>query len=133
MFANNAWVKIWKCEKAQGNYYLAQMSTSRKNESGEYETDWSDGRVRLVGTAATQAKKIKDGDRLQIANCGVTNTYNKEKKTVYTNYVVFSFAEDSNQGDTGKQKAAPKKTTKKQEDDSFMNVPDTDDEDLPFN
>ena len=133
MFANGSWVKIWKCEKGQGNYYIAQMSTSRKNEAGEYEQDWADGRVRLVGAAAKQAQDINDGDRLQIGNCGVTNKYNKEKKTMYTNYVVFSFDDsNANQAQEKNSSATAKKASKKN-DDSFMNVPETDDDELPFN
>ncbi len=120
MFSNGAWVKIWKCEKGNGNYYVAQMSTSRKNQEGNYETDWSDGRVRLVGTAAKQAEKIKDGDRLQIESCGVTNTYDKEKKVTYTNYVIFAFSNASN---TDKQ---PTKSTTVNQSSS------DEDEDLPF-
>jgi len=120
MFSNGAWAKIWKCEKGQGNYYVAQMSTSRKNQDGNYENDWSDGRVRLVGTAAKQAEKIKDGDRLQIENCGVTNTYDKEKKVTYTNYVIFAFSESG--GEKKKNtKASPAKKVEVEED-----------EDLPF-
>ena len=133
MFANGSWVKIWKCEKGQGNYYLAQMSTSRKNDAGEYEQDWSDGRVRLVGNAAKQAEKINDGDRMQINNCGVTNKYDKEKKTMYTNYVVFSFEEEANKSAPTKTKSAPTKKSPKKDDDNFMNVPETDDDELPFN
>jgi ribosomal 50S subunit-recycling heat shock protein len=128
MFGNGAWVKVWKCEKGQGNYYMAQMSSSRKNQEGQYETDWSDGRVRLVGTAAKQAEKIKAGDRLQIENCGVTNTYDKEKKTTYTNYVVFAFS--NNADSTQTQAAKPTKTTKTAKS---SDVTETSDDELPFN
>ena len=126
MFSNNAWVKVWKIEKGQGNYYMAQMSSSRKNQDGQYENDWSDGRVRLVGTAAKQAEKIKAGDRVQIENCGVTNTYDKDKKVTYTNYVVFAFSNNNNNNDNTQQKSKKKTSntnTQKQSDD----------EELPFN
>lgn len=119
MFSNGAWVKIWKCEKGNGNYYQAQMSTSRKNQEGNYETDWQDGRVRLVGTAAKQAEKIKDGDRIQIESCGVTNTYDKEKKITYTNYVIFAFSESGGKKQT--TNPAPVKQSNSEEE-----------EDLPF-
>lgn len=124
MFSNGSWIKVWKIEKGAGNYYLASMSSSKKNDKGEYEQDWADGRVRLVGTAAKQAESIKDGDRMQIESCGVTNKYDKEKKTVYTNYVVFAFAGDQ---------ATNGKTTKGKNTD-FVKVPDNgDDGELPFN
>lgn len=122
MFGNGSWVKIWKCEKGNGNYYIANMTTSKKGQDGKYEQDWGDGRVRLVGTAAKQAEKIKNGDRMQIENCGVTNTYNKEKKIVYTNYVVFAF---TNSEDKGSGKSAQTKTK------AAASV-NEEDEDLPF-
>ena len=128
MFSNNAYVKIWKIEKGNGNYFTAQMSTSTKNMGGEYEKDWSDGRVRLVGNAAKQAEKISAGDTRQIASCGVTNRYDKDKKITYTNYTIFSFVDDNTQN----SKQQGKTTTQKKSND-FINVPDSStDEELPF-
>lgn len=127
MFANRAYVKIWKLED-KGKYYTARMSTSKKVDNG-YEQDWSDNFVRLVGTAANQVRsgKLKEGDRAQIENCGVTNQYSKEKNTTYTNYVIFAFTED-NAGNTSTPANPP------QRDTSFVNVPkDLDNEELPFN
>ena len=129
MFGNGAWVKVWKCEKGQGNYYMAQMSSSRKNQEGQYETDWSDGRVRLVGTAAKQAEKIKAGDRLQIENCGVTNTYDKEKKTTYTNYVIFAFSNNA----YNNAQTQPNKPTKSTKTTKASEASETSDDELPFN
>ena len=129
MFGNGSYVKIWKLED-KGKYYQAQMSTSRKVED-KYETDWSDNFTRLVGNAASQVRsgKIKEGDRVQIDNCGVTNQYNKEKRVTYTNYVIFSFAE--NDQNTSSRNTSNKTTQKK--DTSFNDVPDGIEEDLPFN
>ena len=123
MFGNRSWVKIWKCEKGQGNYYVAQMSSSKKNSEGAYETDWNAMGVRLVGTAAKQAEKISDGDRRQIKECGVTNKYDKEKKVTYTNYVVFAFEDEA--GDGSQQKAA--------KNSDFVNVSEDSEDELPFN
>ena len=130
MFSNGAYVKIWDINKGNGNYYVANMSTSRKLDSGEYERDWSDGRVMLVGTAAKQAENIKKGDSLQIDNCGVTNQYDKDKKVMYTNYKIFSFAESDG---GGKKKSSSKSSGKVKKD--FINVPEDagDDDELPFN
>lgn len=133
MFSNGAYVKIWKIEKGNGNYYTAEMSTSKKmkdkngneimeNGRAKYETDWSDRFVRLVGTAARQAETFKAGDSIQIENCGVTNKYDKDKNTTYTNYTIFAFKEDKKSANT-----APKYPA------SATNVPDTSDEELPFN
>ena len=129
MFSNGAWVTVWSHEKGNGNYYLARLSSSRKNAEGNYEQDWSDGRVRCVGTAANQIQNFKERDRVQIKSCGVTNNYDKEKKTMYTNYVIFAF-EDGDGGST--TPSTPAKSAKKNSD--FVNVADGLDGDgeLPF-
>lgn len=125
MFANGAYVKLWKVEKGKGRYYVAQMSSSKKNQDGEYETDFSSNFVRLVGTAAQQAERFKGGERLQIDSCGVTNHYDKNTKKEYTNFVVFAFVEDGGQSQN-------KKPSKKAVEE-VTHVPDTDEEELPFN
>lgn len=130
MFANGSWVKIWECKKGNGNYYEARMSTSRKNQDGQYEQDWGDGRVRLVGTAAKQAENINDGDKLQIERCGVTNKYDKEKKVSYTNYVIFAFSNGDTQSG---QNTNTKSVSQNKQSGDFMKVPDDAiDEELPF-
>lgn len=123
MFGQGNYAKVWEVKKAeQGNYYLAQLSTSRKTQDG-YEKDWSDGRVRLVGEAAKKAATLAGNERIRIGSCGVTNTYDKEKKVMYTNYVVFDF--DLADGQQTQTKAEP--------DNSFVKVPNGVDEELPFN
>lgn len=132
-FKSNAYVKLWNLEKGKGNYYVAEMSTSKKmkdrngnevmeNGKAKYETDWSDKFVRLVGTAAKQAENLKAGDSIQIDSCEVTNKYDKEKNTTFTNYVIYAFKEDG-KGANSTPKYPASATT----------VPDTDSEELPFN
>ena len=83
MFSNNTYAKLWKIEKVKDkNYYQGQISTSRKNQNGEYETDFSASFVRFVGDAAKTAEKLNDGDRIRIINCGVTNSYDKETQRI---------------------------------------------------
>ena len=130
-FSKGNYCRIWKLEN-KGNYHVAQISTSKKNkQTDQYETDWQDSFVRLVGTAHTQAQSFNIGDKgmsAKIGACDVTNKYDKEKRTTYTNYVIFGFEEiDGNNGGNNQSKAAPKK------DDGFINIPDGADEELPFN
>ena len=123
-FGTGKFAHIWKLED-KGNYHVAQMSTSKKNkETDQYETDWQNNFVRLVGTAHTQANSLDITRNVKIGACEVTNKYDKEKNITYTNYVIFGF-EDA---DSPKQPSKPAK-----KDTSFMNIPDGADEDLPFN
>lgn len=134
-FGTGKYAKVWKIEKGNGNYYVAEMSTSKKvkdrngnevieNGKPKYDTDWSNKFVRLVGEAARTAEGLSAGASVKIGNCEVTSKYDKEKNTTYTNYVIFSF-EDNNS-----HKAAPNTTTS----GGFMNIPDNvEDDDLPFN
>lgn len=127
MFSTGSYTHIWKLED-KGNYHVAQMSTSKKNnETGEYEKDWSDNFVRLVGTAHNQAKTLDISKNVRIGRCGVSNNYNKEKNITYTNYVIFNFEdENSSSGNGGNQKSQKSK-------DDFMDVSAAiDDDELPF-
>lgn len=126
-FRQGAYAKIWKVED-KGNYHVAQMSISRKNkDTGNYDTEWQNNFVRLVGTAHQQIKSMDISHNVKLGACDVTNKYDAEKKTTYTNYVVFGF-EDAGDGTT-----APK-TAVKPDPNGFVNIPDSiDDEALPFN
>ena len=105
-------VKVWEVED-KGNYHIVSLSTSKKNkETDKYETDFSNKFVRFIGTAHKLAADLKEGDVIKLGSCEVTNKYDKEKNTTYTNYLVYSF---------------------EKEGDNFMNIPDSIDEELPFN
>lgn len=127
MFSTGSYAHIWKLED-KCNYHVAQMSTSKKNnETGEYEKDWNDSFVRLVGTAHNQAKTLDTSKNVRIGRCGVSNNYNKEKNTTYTNYVIFNF-EDENSNSGGSNTQKPQKSK-----DDFMDVSASiDDDELPF-
>lgn len=134
-FRSGAYSKIWSIEKGKGNYYVADMSTSKKmkdrngneiqeNGKTKYETDWSNKFVRLVGTAAKQAESLKSGDSVKIESCEVTSKYDKEKGKEFVNYVIFAF--DNSQNNSSN--SAPTG------DSGFINIPDgVEDEGLPFN
>lgn len=128
-FRNGAYAVVWQVKKGNGNYTDVRLSTSKKNkQTDQYETDFS-GFVRFIGTAHQNAGNLKEKDRIKIGDCEVTNSYDKEKNVIYTNFAVFSF-EDAN-GNGGSASAAQKAPAKKKDD--FMSVPDGIDEELPFN
>ena len=117
-------VKVWEVEN-KGNYHIVSLSTSKKNkDTNEYETDFNNKFVRFIGTAHTLAADLKKGDTIKLGSCEVTNKYDKEKDTTYTNYLVYSFEKEG--GNTNNQ-STPKA------DNSFMDIPDDADSELPFN
>ena len=117
-------VKVWEVEN-KGNYHIVSLSTSKKNkDTNEYETDFSNKFVRFIGTAHTLAADLKKGDTIKLGSCEVTNKYDKEKNTTYTNYLVYSFEKE---GSNTNNQSTPKA------DNSFMDIPDDADSELPFN
>ena len=117
-------VKVWEVEN-KGNYHIVSLSTSKKNkDTNEYETDFSNKFVRFIGTAHTLAADLKKGDTIKLGSCEVTNKYDKEKNTTYTNYLVYSFEKE---GGNANNQSTPKA------DNGFMDIPDDADSELPFN
>lgn len=105
MFSSGSWATVWATED-KGNFTQVELSTSRKRkDTDEYETDFSSKFVRFIGTAHQEAEKLKRGDRIKLANCGVTTSYDKENKRSYTNFLVFAIELPEEDGT-----AAPKKT-----------------------
>lgn len=118
-------VKVWEVED-KGNYHIVSLSTSKKNkETDKYETDFSNKFVRFIGTAHKLAADLKEGDVIKLGSCEVTNKYDKEKNTTYTNYLVYSFEKEDDNSNSNQSVA--------KKDDSFMDIPDSIDEELPFN
>lgn len=130
-FRTGAYAKVWACEKGNGNYYVAEMSTSKKGQNGEYEKDWSSKFVRLIGTAAKRAESLGKGDTVRIGDCEVTNHYDNTKKTMYTNFAIFSFMDEDDNG-SGSSQTSNKKSAKKASDEEYVKVPEGIDEELPF-
>ena len=119
-------VKVWEVEN-KGNYHIVSLSTSKKNkDTNEYETDFSNKFVRFIGTAHTLAADLKKGDTIKLGSCEVTNKYDKEKNTTYTNYLVYSFEKEGE--NTNNNQSIPKASN------NFMDTSaDDDSEELPFN
>ena len=120
MFANNNYAKVWKIfpkEKKDQKYTVVQLSTSRKDKKNNtYTTDFS-GYVRLVGKAEEKAAELEAQDRIKMLTVGVTNSYDKEKKQTYTQYVCFDYE-------------CEKKEQANVDADGFMEMPE--DAKLPF-
>ena len=122
-FRTGAYATIWEVKEGKGKYTDVRLSTSRKNQSGEYETDFS-GFVRFIGDANTNASNLKEKDRIRLGDVSVTNSYDREKKITYTNFQVYSF-------ETADGSKPDKQTTQKKE--TFNpDVPEGVDEELPF-
>lgn len=114
-FRQGAYAKIWSVED-KGNYSICSLSISKKNkETGEYEVSFQSKFVRLVGSAHTDISKMNipnNGLSIKINSCDVTNSYNAEKKKVYTNCVIFEFDVSENNFNSSNSSNA-KKTNKK--------------------
>ena len=118
-------VKVWEVEN-KGNYHVVSLSTSKKNkETGKYETDFSNKFVRFIGTAHNLAADLKVGDVIKLGSCEVTNKYDKDKNTTYTNYLVYSFEKEECNSNSSQSEG--------KKDYSFVDVPDDSPEELPFN
>ena len=150
--------RIWALQKEE-KYTIARYSTSRKN-GDDYETDFS-GYVRFINEAHRKLSDVeaptlekgvslKDSTKkyekatgtnfkgipVQLTSVEVTNTYDKERETTYTNFIVWDFdLQDSNSSSGAKKttkkstksNSAKAKTKKANVDDEPL-----DDDDLPF-
>ena len=122
-FGTGKFAHIWNVED-KGKYHVAEMSTSRKNKDTEqYETDWANKFVRLVGVAHEQVRTLDISKNVKIKACEVSNKYDKEKNTTYTNYVIFEFEDLNNDINNSSKNSS----------EEFMNIPDNVDDGLPFN
>ena len=122
-FRKDAYASVWRVESISPTLTKAQLSISRKNKDGEYETDFG-AYVAFIGTAAAaKAARLNDKDRIKLGDVDVSTKYDKEKKIMYTNFKVFSFeTEDEFNG----AKATPKAEEKNEPDLEI------DDSNLPF-
>ena len=116
-FRNNAYAKVWKSED-KGNYSVVELSTSKKNkQTNNYETDFSSKFVRFIGKAHVN---ITDGARIKLTEVEVTNSYNKETRQSYTNFLVYEFENVYAQ------------ISNPQSADGFVKIPEGELEELPF-
>ena len=95
-FRSGAYAAVFSVKKGKGKFYDVNLTTSKKDKAtGDYNTDFRGFGVRFIGGAADTIAKYegKTGSpicRIKLGDVEVTNTYDKEKNTTYTNYAVFS-------------------------------------------
>lgn len=123
------YARIWKVED-KGKYCDVQLSTSKKNKDGGYDTDFQNNFVRFVGRAYEMAKGITDACNIQIKSCEVTRFWSKQKEKEYINFTVFDF--DFTDGNSGGSRPAPAKAKTPTGNEPFMSTPDDADEEMPF-
>jgi len=121
-FKVGSYAKIWKVEN-KGNYSIVELSISKKNkQSNQYETDFSSKFVRFIGRAHTDIGLVQENCKIKLGDVEVTNSYNKDTKQSFTNFLVFSF-------ETVEGQASALPSSDSQE---WMSIPDLADSDLPF-
>ena len=126
-FRTGSYAKVWRFED-KGNYAVVELSTSKKNkQTDQYETDFQSKFVRFIGQAHTDIIGMADGVKIKLGDVEVTNSYNKETKVAYTNFLVFSFEVAEYQD---AQKTNGKVVTGNED---FMKIEDGLDSELPFN
>lgn len=98
MFSVGSYAKLWQIKEIKEKYSEVRISTSRKNKEGKYEQDFG-GFVRMVGQAHEQVNYLTEGDSFKIVRCGVSNTYDREKKVTYNNFVIFEIEADEKEAE----------------------------------
>lgn len=101
MFSAGSYAKIWEIKRKEDKFTDIRISTSKKDrETGKYSQDFG-GFVRMVGQAHTAMDHLEENDSFKIIRCGVENSYNKEKKTTYNNFVIFEVETDDSYPERG--------------------------------
>ena len=123
MFSDRSYAKVWQILDRKAKYTKAKISTNRKDMDGQYQTDFSSV-VKLIGKAHTA--NVQEGDRIRILSCSVTNSYNKETQTTYTDFLIFDLEK------VGSAPAAAPTITPQPSLLEDMDLPSVDEADLPF-
>ena len=123
-FRTGAFATVWSVERVSDTFTKGRISISRKDKNtGEYVQDFG-GFVSFLGTAcASRALGLKEKDRIKLGDVDVSNRYDKEKQTTYTNFNIFSYEMANDTGAGGNTHAAPQPAV----DDG-----EPDDDRLPF-
>ena len=121
-FRNGAYAKVWELRpNKSGRSTAVRLSISKKDGNGGYEEDFSHW-VMFIATANERAKRLQQGDRVQLGDVDVSARYDKEKRAHDYSFKVFSFEEVAGNGKkTGSTKA-------QEQNDREDGAPD----DLPF-
>lgn len=138
-FRNNAYATVWEIKdgKTAGLPGRIRITTSKKKQAlqngrwvdvpGQYETDFS-GWVFLSRACGEKAKTLKQRDRIKLTSVDVTVTKSKDDPNKYdTFFRCFDFEPQESINGTATQQTQPQTQAS-----SFVDVPDTDMEELPF-
>lgn len=123
-FRNNSYAVVWSTETVSDTLTKGRISISRKNkQTGEYEQDFG-GFVSFIGSAcAKKASQLKEKDRIKLGDVDVSNKYDKERNTTYTNFKIFSFELADEPAGSRSANTEPQPS---------VDSGEIDDEDLPF-
>lgn len=103
-FKNGAYATVWETRDRNGRAE-ARMSINRKDQNGNYVTDWSDW-VTLIG-AAKDLVGAAAKTRIRLGDVDVSNRYDKEKKVMYVNYKMFTYENPNANGNNSGGYNAP--------------------------
>ena len=98
-FRTGSYATVWEIKPVRDNVTRLRISTSRKDkETGEYVQDFG-GYVSCLGTGcASKAARLSVKDRIKLGDIDVSTSYDKVKDIRYTNFNVFSFDIESENG-----------------------------------
>lgn len=96
-FRTGAWLKIWEIAPGDRSTKIRGSISKKNKQSGQYEQDWS-GFAVLAGTAHRDASGLKVNDTIKIGDCDVTCRYDKQKDKEYTNFSIYTFETNNQQG-----------------------------------
>lgn len=113
---------VWEKEVHE-KYTDVKLSTSKKNQNGGYETDFS-AKCRFIGTAHTKASALARQDKITPTSFDVGYKWDNEKQKAFLNLVIFDF-------EFVEQKTQPNVAAT--DANGFMQIPDDlSGEGLPF-
>ena len=104
-FRKDSFATVWETKTVSPTLTRARISITRKDkQTGEYVQDFG-GYVAFVGTAcATKAARLEEKSRIKLGDVDVSNRYDKQKNTTYTDFKVFGFElADGNSGNSSHQ------------------------------
>ncbi|MGL4425116.1 MAG: hypothetical protein ACRCZ0_10025 [Cetobacterium sp.] len=83
-------VKVWKIKEVKDKVVKIDLGTSDKQQDNTYKnSNWFN--CSFIGKALDGAKRLKEGDKIEIVSAKIENVFVKEKNQSYINIAVFEF------------------------------------------
>ncbi|MEG2813591.1 MAG: hypothetical protein RSA79_03225 [Oscillospiraceae bacterium] len=94
--SNSRFVTVFQPEiklNVSEHIVFANLSSSKKNtdKDGNISYTYMSWNGRFVGDAFEAAKALRNGDKIDIIKGGIQNRYDKEKKMLYVDVVIFEY------------------------------------------